>query len=80
MTTTAAPTPIENLWTVKEVMTFLAAKKSTVYDLVHRGTDPLPHVLLGSRYRFEPALVRAWVAKNRSTTPSATVLPIARAR
>lgn len=76
--TAPQPTPIEGLWTVPQVMQFLNVRRTAVYDLVHKGT--LPHVWLGNRLRFEPAEVKAWVAKNRSTAPSATVLPISGAR
>lgn len=76
-TSNPSPTPIESLWTVKQLQQFLNISRTAAYDLIHRGS--LPHVMLGSRYRFEPAEVRAWVARNRSTAPNATVLPIARA-
>lgn len=76
--TAPAPTPIEALWTVPQVMAFLNVKRTWVYDQVHKGA--LPHVWLGSRLRFEPDQVRDWVKKNRSTAPSATVLPISGAR
>lgn len=75
---TPAPTPIENLWDVKQVMTFLNVKRTWVYEAANRGE--LPHVRLGSKLRFEPDQVREYVRKNRSTVQVATVLPIAGGR
>jgi excisionase family DNA binding protein len=71
-------TPIENLWTVKDVMAFLTVKRTWVYDQVHNGS--LPHCWLGSRLRFEPEQIREYVKRQRNTTPNATVLPIAGGR
>lgn len=71
---TPAPTPIENLWTVQQARAFLNVSRTFIYEHCARGD--LPHVRLGGHIRFEPDEVRAWVKKNRSTAPSATVLPI----
>ena len=72
------PTPIEKLLTVKDVMQLLTVKRTWVYDQVHKGD--LPHVWLGSRLRFEPEEIRAYVKRCRNTAPTATVLPITGSR
>lgn len=76
--TTPAPTPIEELLDVKDVMRLLKLKRTAVYEAVARGD--FEHVRFGSRLRFEAAAVRRFVEKHRSSAPKATVLPIAGGR
>jgi excisionase family DNA binding protein len=49
----------EPLWTVADVRAFLRIGRNTVYDLATRGE--LPSIRIGSRVRFDPAKVRAWL-------------------
>lgn len=72
--TAPAPTPIEDLWDVPEVMKFLKVKRTWVYE--HANAGDLPHVRLGNRLRFEPEQIREYVKKSRNTAAVATVLPI----
>jgi len=49
----------EPLWTVREVQALLRIGRNHVYDLATRGV--LPSIRIGSRVRFDPAKVRAWL-------------------
>lgn len=69
-----APTPIEELLTVADVMRLLKVKRTWVYE--HAKAGDLPHVRLGTTLRFEPEQLREWVKRNRNTAPVAQVLPI----
>lgn len=66
--------PIESLWTVKHVQTYLNIARSCVYDRVNSGD--LPHLRVGNHLRFVPEQIRRWVLEKTKTAPRATVLPI----
>lgn len=66
--------PIEDLWTVREVMKFLALKRTAVYERVNAGE--LPHLRIGNQLRFVPDQIRRWVVEKTKTEARATVLPI----
>lgn len=66
--------PAESLWTWREVAAFLRIGRNAVYDLAARGE--LPSLRVGSRIRFVPAEVRAWLERQRG--PDAPVLPLAK--
>jgi excisionase family DNA binding protein len=68
----AAVTPIEGLWTHREVMALLRIGRNAVYDLAASGA--LPSLRIGSRIRFDPAKVRAWL--ERQGQPNAKVVPL----
>lgn len=53
--------PNECLWTVGDVAAFLRCSKSWVYKATEDGT--LPTVRMGWMVRFEPAAIRAYVAR-----------------
>lgn len=69
MTTELNSTPIESLWTVKEVAAFLRLSPSWVYLQVEKGL--IPHRRFGASVRFDPQAVREWALR-----PVATVRPI----
>lgn len=50
----------EALWTVKDVARLLKASPSWVYKNAERGA--IPCVRLGALLRFDPAVIRAWLA------------------
>jgi len=68
-----APLPIESLWTVKEVATYLNVKRTSVYERCRAGE--LPHLRIGNLLRFVPGQIRAW-AEKKSTTTATNVVPI----
>lgn len=49
----------EPLWTADEVARFLGLHPQTVYEKSRLGE--IPSIKLGSRLRFRPAEIRAWV-------------------
>lgn len=53
------PLEEERLWTVAEAAAYLNLSKSFVYQASLCGT--LSCVRIGSRVRFDPATLRAWV-------------------
>jgi len=68
--------PAEQLWTVREAAAFLRIGRNAVYEMVKR--EELPSIRVGSRVRFFPAELRAWLERQRA--PSAPVVPIDRPR
>ena len=68
--------PAEQLWTVRECAAFLRLGRNAIYEMAERGE--LPSFRIGSRVRFVPAEVRAWVERQRA--PSAAVVPIGAGR
>ena len=70
----ALSVPAEQLWTVAEVGALLRVGRNAVYEMATRGE--LPSIRVGSRVRFLPADVRAWLERQRG--PSAAVLPLSR--
>jgi excisionase family DNA binding protein len=68
--------PAEQLWTVREVASFLRLGRNAIYEMADRGD--IPSLRIGSRVRFVPAEVRAWVARQRE--PAAAVVPIGAGR
>jgi excisionase family DNA binding protein len=50
----------EALWTVREAAAFLRLGRNTIYEWAASGK--LPSVRLGSRIRFQPSVLRRWVA------------------
>ena len=67
-----APPLAESLWTHREVMALLRIGRNAVYDMAASGD--LPSIRIGSRIRFDPAKVRAWL--ERQSQPNAKVLPL----
>lgn len=53
---------MEPVWSIADVMRHFQISKSTVYRNVHRG---MPHYYVGSRLRFKPAEVEAFLLKPR---------------
>jgi predicted DNA-binding transcriptional regulator AlpA len=51
--------PEKKLWKVADVGTFLCLTPKAIYALVESGA--LPCVRIGSRLRFIPSVVAAWV-------------------
>lgn len=49
----------EPLWTVEEVAVFLGVHVQTVYEKSRLGE--IPSIKIGSRLRFRPAEIQAWV-------------------
>ena len=66
--------PAERLWTVVDVCAFLRIGRNAVYEMAARRE--LPSLRVGSRVRFVPADVRAWLEHQRG--PEAAVLPLPR--
>ncbi len=66
----AQPTARIELLTADEVATMLKVSKSWVYEHTRkrgRRDDPLPHVKLGKFVRFDPRLVREFLARRTRT-------------
>jgi predicted DNA-binding transcriptional regulator AlpA len=57
----------EDLWTAVDVARFLRVSRSWVYQRAQAGL--LPSVKLGGALRFEPAVIRAYVASGRGPLP-----------
>jgi excisionase family DNA binding protein len=72
MTSTDPVHPLqpEPLWTVRDVQALLRIGRNHVYDLANRGV--LPSIRIGSRVRFDPAKIRAWL---EAQSAGAKVLP-----
>ena len=68
--------PAEHLWTVRDAAAFLRIGRNAVYEMVKR--DEVPNVRVGSRVRFIPGELRAWLGRQRS--PCATVGSLAKPR
>ena len=66
--------PAEQLWTARQAAQFLNIGRNAVYEMVDRGE--LPSLRIGSRVRFIPAEVRAWVERQKG--PADAVVPIDR--
>ena len=64
--------PAEQLWTVREAADFLRLGRNAIYEMAKRGE--LPSVRIGSRVRFIPSEVRAWLQRQRE--PAAAVVPL----
>ena len=54
----------ESLWTVHDIARLLKASTSWVYKAAERGQ--MPCVRIGALLRFEPVVIREWLAKQRS--------------
>lgn len=54
----------ERLMTVKDVQKMLRASRGWVYAAVQQGK--IPHLRLGAMVRFDPVVVRAWLAQQRA--------------
>ena len=66
--------PAERLWTVADVCAFLRVGRNAVYAMAARRE--LPSIRVGSRVRFVPADVRAWLERQRA--PGAALPSLAR--
>ena len=67
---TTQPTPAIELLTVDEVAALLKVCRSWVYEHTRRRgrkDDALPHVKLGKFLRFDPRLVREFLARRTRT-------------
>ncbi len=49
----------EEVWTVKDLATYLRCHTSTLYRLVNRGE--IPHFRLGTDIRFRRRLIKKWL-------------------
>ena len=58
---------MEPLLTIEEAASFLAVSRRQVYTLLERGD--LPAVRVGTRVRFIPADVRAYLERHREGRP-----------
>jgi excisionase family DNA binding protein len=56
-------TPLEPLLTVADTALFLGVSRAHVYVLLER--DELPHVRIGTRIRFVPDELRAYLERHR---------------
>ena len=64
--------PAENLWTWRDVAAFLRIGRNAVYEMA--ANRDLPSLRVGSRVRFVPEEIRAWLEGQRG--PAAAVLPL----
>jgi excisionase family DNA binding protein len=67
---TTGPTPAIELLTVDEVAALLKVSRSWVYEHTRRRgrkDDQLPHLKLGKFVRFDPRLVREFLARRSRT-------------
>jgi len=64
----------EPLWKVQDVVRFLNASRSWVYQKAEAGA--LPCLRLGGLLRFEPEAIRAWA--RGEPQPAARVVPFPR--
>jgi excisionase family DNA binding protein len=55
--------PAEQLWTVADVCAFLRVGRNAVYSMAARRE--LPSIRVGTRVRFVPEDVRAWLERQR---------------
>ena len=62
--------PAEQLWNVRQAAAFLNIGRNAVYEMADGGE--LPSIRIGSRIRFIPADLRAWVERQRE--PGAPVV------
>lgn len=67
----AAKLPSDALWTVEDVMAYLRASRSWIYQRVADGR--LPCLRVGGLLRFKAEAVKAWA---EGTAPSAPVLTL----
>jgi excisionase family DNA binding protein len=54
--------PVEPLWTVEELATFLGVPVATLYQWRHRRIGPRA-CRVGRHLRYDPADVRAWLVE-----------------
>jgi excisionase family DNA binding protein len=62
MSTATTGAAADRLWTVDDVAAFLGVPVGTLYQWRHRRTGPRA-AKLGRHLRYDPAEVRAWVAR-----------------
>ena len=62
----------EKLLTVPQAAQFLGVSKSWVYQATNRGE--LPAYRVGRSLRFDLAVLRAWLAKTKTTAPVVATL------
>lgn len=60
MNPASPPSPIESLWTVADVASFLQVSRSWVYQ--RAAENVLPHIKVGALVRFDPRTIRALAA------------------
>ncbi|MBP2471500.1 putative DNA-binding transcriptional regulator AlpA [Crossiella equi] len=56
---------IDRLWTAEETASFLGVPLKTLYQWRWKGTGPRGRKV-GRHLRFDPAVVRAWVAADEA--------------
>ena len=61
--------PAESLWTSRDVAAFLRIGRDAVHEMANNRD--LPSLRVGSRIRFVPEEIRAWLERQRA--PDATV-------
>jgi predicted DNA-binding transcriptional regulator AlpA len=54
--------PVEPLWTVREVLTYLVKGRTAFDDFLKKNPD-FPRVKIGNEWRFDPASVRAYIMR-----------------
>lgn len=54
------------IYDVREVAEILGLSKPTVYELLHRATDPLPFLKIGNRTKISAAKLAEWVERQSS--------------
>jgi len=54
---------ISPLLTEKEVMTWLQASRSKMQRLRKRRVDPIPFMVYGHEFRFDPEEVKKWLSR-----------------
>ena len=57
----------EKLLSVKDVAEWLAVSERTVFNLLERGE--ITSTRVGNRHRFEPDVIRAYLARQQSLPP-----------
>jgi excisionase family DNA binding protein len=60
--------PAARLWSVRELATFLKLTPKGVYGLCERNA--IPYIRVGTRLRFEPRAVTAWLRHRRDVRHS----------
>lgn len=68
MTDDSSVNDVDRLLTVEDVAALLQVPRSWVYARTRqRGLEKLPFVRIGKYVRFEPAAIRAFVARQRTS-------------
>lgn len=60
----------EKLLSVKDVAEWLSVSERTIFNLIERGE--IEGTRVGNRWRFEPATIRAYLARQQSPPPGSS--------